>query len=349
MRTIITLLKKVFTASLPILLLFLLITSCGKEEAPSVKYGLVIHGGAGTIEKDKMPPEIEAQYTEKLNEALLAGYKILADGGTSLDAVEKVINILEDSPLFNAGKGAVFTNNGINELDASIMDGSTLNAGAVARLTHIKNPVSLARLVMEKSEHVFLIGDGAEQFAVQNGIELVDQNYFYTDKSWNALQRALKREQEKSESQTSLPNELLDKKFGTVGAVALDKNGNLAAATSTGGMTNKKYGRAGDVPVIGAGTYANNNTCAVSCTGWGEFFIRLGVAKDVSDLVDYKGMALKDAADKVIYEKVEQLGGDGGLITIDKNGNFATPFNTAGMFRGYIFEDGQPTVKMYKE
>src|SRR4030042_3587520 len=226
MKTIIALFKKVFTTAAPFFLLFLLITSCGKEEAPSVKYGLVIHGGAGTIEKDKMPPEIEAQYEEKLNEALLAGYKILSDGGSSLDAVEKVINILEDSPLFNAGKGAVFAHNGINELDASIMDGNTHNAGAVARLTHIKNPISLARMVMEKSEHVFLIGDGAEQFAVQNGVELVDQNYFYTDSRWNALQRALKKEME-SKSQTVLYPALSDEKYGTVGAVALDKNGNL--------------------------------------------------------------------------------------------------------------------------
>jgi len=339
-----------FIGTIIILLTFLLVTSCTKEIEQKAKFGLVIHGGAGSIERGKISPEIEKEYEAKLTEALETGYKILSDGGTSLDAVETVINILEDSPLFNAGKGAVFTHNGLNELDASIMDGSTLNAGAVARLTRIKNPITLARGVMEKSEHVMMVGDGAEQFGVENGFELVDPLYFYTEKSWEALQRALKKEEElKSKDQAALLDIAPGDKHGTVGAAALDMHGNLAAGTSTGGMSNKKYGRAGDVPVIGAGTYAKNVTCAVSCTGHGEYFIRLGVAKDISDMMEYKMISLDEAANEVIHQKLEELGGTGGLIGIDKYGNITMPFNTSGMFRGYILEKGKANVSMYKD
>lgn len=301
------------------------------------KFGIVIHGGAGTILKSSITPEKETEYISKLNEALNAGYKILEGGGKSLDAVEATIRIMEDSPLFNAGKGAVFTSKGTNELDAAVMDGNTLGAGAVAGLMHIKNPISLARLVMEKSPHVMMIANGAEEFAKENGIELVDQKYFFTQERWDALQRAKQAE------------EKLKEKHGTVGAVALDKFGNLAAGTSTGGKTNKKYGRVGDSPIIGAGTYANNNTCAISATGDGEYFIRLGIARDISDLMAYKNLSLSDAANEVIMNKLTQIGGTGGVIGIDKNGNIAMPFNTEGMFRGNYLSGEKPVVKIYKE
>src|SRR5439155_7744793 len=246
-------------------------------------------------------------------------------GGSSLDAVEAAVRVLEDNPLFNAGKGAVFTHEGTNELDASIMDGRTLKAGAVAGLQHIRNPISLARLVMEKSPHVMLDGEGAEAFAKEMGMPFVAQKYFYTDERWQALQKV-----------KSSPGPVSDKeKHGTVGAAALDKQGNLAAATSTGGMTNKKFGRIGDSPIIGAGTYANNRTCAVSCTGDGEYFIREVVAHDVAALMEYKPMALKEAAQAPI-DKVGKLGGTGGLIAIETDGNFAPPFNTAGLYRGMV-------------
>ncbi len=266
-------------------LMSFLIVSCSRDETQIQKFGLVIHGGAGTIKKETLPPEIEAEYEAKLTEALRTGYEILNNGGSSLDAVTNVINVLEDSPLFNAGKGAVFANNGLNELDASIMDGKTLNAGAVAGVKHIKNPITLARLVMEKSPHVMLAGGGAEIFARENGIDLVEQEYFYTDSRWKSLQRAIEKESGKPIS--SVLSDYDVDKLGTVGCVALDKDGNLAAGTSTGGMTNKKFGRIGDSPIIGAGTYANNNTCAVSCTGHGEYFIRLSVARDISSLMEY--------------------------------------------------------------
>ena len=342
--------RKFFTALsfiLSIIIVSVIAVSCGGQEVQKPKFGLVIHGGAGKIEKASMPPEVEAEYTAKLNEVLQAGYKVLADGGSSLDAVEKAINLMEDSPLFNAGKGAVFTNNGVNELDASIMEGKTLNAGAVAGVKHIKNPISLARLVMEKSPHVMLACDGAEIFARENGVELVEQEYFYTDSRWKSLQREL--EKEKGNQQSSIGSDLEVDRLGTVGCVAIDKDGNLAAGTSTGGMTNKKFGRIGDSPVIGAGTYAKNETCAVSGTGHGEFFIRLGIAKDVSDLMEYKGLFLQDAANEVIYKKLKDLDGVGGIIALDKNGNIAMPFNTSGMFRGYYLENGEPVVKMYKD
>lgn len=329
-----------------LLLLLVFIISCAKQEEKKSEFGLVIHGGAGSVVKGQFTPEQEKEYEAKLTEALEAGYKILNEGGSSLDAVEKVITILEDSPLFNAGKGAVFTANGINELDASIMDGKSLNAGAAARLIHVKNPITLVRKIMEVSPHVMMVGDGAEIFAKQNGIELVDSSYFFTEKRWNDL---LKIKAEENDKSASLYFENPDYKFGTVGCAALDKKGNLAAGTSTGGMTNKKFGRVGDSPIIGAGTYANNNTCAVSGTGHGEFFIRGTVAHDISALMEYGGKSLSDAADEVINKKLTNLGGTGGIIAIDKNGNVAMPFNTGGMFRGYVLDDGNFVVSMYKD
>ena len=303
------------------------------------RYGLVIHGGAGTILKSNMSPEKEAEYISKLNEALLTGYKILESGGASLDAVVAVINIMEDSPLFNAGKGAVLTEKGVAELDASIMDGKTLKAGAVAGIKHVKNPITLARLVMDKSPHVMMMGDGAEEFAKENNMEMVDNNYFITPNRWRQYQKMKEAQEKKSK----------EEKHGTVGCVALDKNGNLAAGTSTGGMMMKKFGRVGDSPIIGAGTFADNNTCAVSGTGYGEYFIRLGIARDISDLMAYKNLTLNDAANEVIMKKLPLLGGDGGIIALDKNGNIAMPFNTEGMYRGYLMNGEKPVIKIYKE
>lgn len=317
-----------------LIILFLFHISFVQVLAQNQKYGLAIHGGAGTILKKNMPPEKEAAYIEKLNEALSAGYKILEVGGTSLDAVNAAINIMEDSPLFNAGKGAVLTEKGEAELDASIMEGKSLMAGSVAGVKHIKNPINLARLVMEKSPHVMMIGDGAEEFAKQNNYELVDNKYFITEERWLQYLKI---------------KEAQDKKHGTVGCVALDKNGNLAAGTSTGGMMMKKFGRVGDAPIIGAGTYANNNTCAVSATGHGEYFIRLGVAKDISSLMEYKNYSLDQASNEVINNKLTMLGGTGGVIAIDKNGNVVMPFNTEGMFRGYIINGSTPIVRIYKD
>lgn len=304
----------------------------------SQKFGIVIHGGAGVILKARMTPEKEVEYTNKLKEALEAGYKVLDNGGIALDAVNAAINIMEDSPLFNAGKGAVLTEKGEAELDASIMDGKNLMAGAVAGVRHVKNPINLARLVMEKSPHVMMIGDGAEEFGKENNIEMVENSYFITKERWESYQKMLKREEERKKTE----------KHGTVGAAALDKNGNLAAGTSTGGMMMKKFGRVGDAPIIGAGTYANNNTCAISATGHGEYFIRLGVAKDISALMEYKNYSLADAAEEVVINKLGKLGGDGGIIAIDKNGNIAMPFNTEGMYRGYYLNTSQPAVMMYK-
>lgn len=321
------------------------------------RLAFVIHGGAGVITKGSMSPEREKAYRDKLEEAVLAGYKALQAGKTSVEAVEIAIRILEDSPLFNAGKGAVFNHDGKNELDSSIMDGKTLAAGAVAGLHHVKNPITLARAVMEKSPHVMMIGDGAEQFAKEQKIELVDEKYFFTQERWDALQQILKEEKTKEKTggtdkkvslELSPTNALPYNKFGTVGAVALDKFGNLAAGTSTGGMTNKRYGRVGDSPIIGAGTYANNNGCAVSGTGYGEYFIRLGVARDISTLMEYRAMPVQQAADMVIQQKLTKLGGDGGVIALDKYGNIGISFNSEGMYRAYINIDGKPVVEIYK-
>ncbi len=319
------------------------------------KLGFMIHGGAGVIRRGSLTPEREKEYRAKLEEAVLAGYKALQDGKTSLDAVETAIKILEDSPLFNAGKGAVFTADGKNELDAAVMDGKNLMAGSVAGLHKVKNPITLARAVMEKSPHVMMVGNGAETFAKEMNIELVDEKYFWTQERWDSLQKIIKQEKEKAEkkeegktSQINLREEPANK-FGTVGAVALDKNGNLAAGTSTGGMTYKKYGRVGDVPIIGAGTYANNDTCAISATGWGEFFIRLGVARDISALMEYRALPVQQAADQVIQQKLQKAGGDGGVIAIDKFGNMAISFNSEGMYRAYINNEGKPVVEIYKD
>jgi beta-aspartyl-peptidase (threonine type) len=313
------------------------------------KFMLVVHGGAGTITRTSMTPEMEKQYREKLEEALRTGHAVLAKGGSSVDAVEATIRVLEDSPLFNAGKGAVFTHEGRNELDASIMDGKTKAAGAIAGVTIIRNPISAARAVMEKSAHVMMVGRGAELFATKMGLEIVDPSYFWTERRWKGLQQELEKEQgQKPKPQASvMPGD--EKKYGTVGAVALDQAGNLAAGTSTGGMTNKQFGRVGDAPIIGAGTYAENESCAVSGTGHGEFFIRWTVAHDIAALVKYKGMTVQQAGDEVIHKKLEPVKGEGGVIILDTNGNFAMPFNSEGMYRGWIAPDGEPKVLIYKD
>ena len=300
---------------------------------------LVIHGGAGGPPKGTMPPEDEQAYLQKLDEALQAGSAILRNGGSSLDAVETVVRLMEDCPLFNAGKGAVLTVKGIAELDASIMDGRTLKAGAVAGVTTIKNPVSAARKVMENSPHVLLINGGAEEFAKKQGLEIVDPSYFITPK--------MKERWEKTKKQDPKEGKVQEKKPGTVGAVALDQNGNLAAATSTGGMMNKMHGRIGDSPIIGAGTYANNATCAVSCTGHGEYFIRNVVAYDISAMMEYRGMPLEEAAKFVIHEKLKSQNAEGGLIAVNKEGRFVMEFNTNAMFRGYINSEGQKESSIY--
>ncbi len=355
-----------------IFLLLFVFTGLHSFAQPNKNIVLVIHGGAGTILKSQMTPEKEAAYTAALTMALQKGYDTLKKGGGALDAVELAVRMMEDNPLFNAGKGAVFTSEGKNELDAAIMNGKTLAAGSVAGVTTIKNPISAARAVMEKSPHVMMAGKGAEAFAKSVGLQIVDPSYFYTEERWKALQKAKNEEEKKlmepdhkkmkasADSMLRVADSLMrkaqglhqpenkDYKYGTVGAVALDMYGNLAAATSTGGMTNKKFGRIGDAPIIGAGTYANNATCAISCTGWGEFFIRLVMAKSVSDLMEYKNYTLKQATDEMLMKKLPALGGDGGLIALDKDGNIAMPFNTAGMYRGYI-KDSKVIVIIYKE
>ena len=295
---------------------------------------MVIHTGAGNFTLAGIAERKDAMQAA-MNDALMAGYHVLAGGGTSLDAVQAAIVILEDSPLFNAGKGAVFTHEGTNELDASIMDGATMKAGAVAGLEHIKNPIRLARLVMEKSPHVMLAGEGAEAFAKQQGVELVDQKYFYTDRAWKALQDALAAEKKAAQAGDH---------HGTVGAVALDQHGNLAAGTSTGGLTNKRFGRIGDSPIIGAGTYANNRSCAISSTGIGEFWIRYTVAHDICARVEYTHASIQAAADVVVHGELKPVGGEGGVIGLDPQGNVMMSFNTTGMGRGYVGADGKPTI-----
>ena len=301
---------------------------------PAGKWVLVIHGGAGG--RSSLTADQQQQYEKKLREALKAGTAILENHGSAVDAVEAAIKVMEDSPLFNAGKGAVFTAEGKNEMDASIMDGKSLKAGAVASVTTIKNPISAARAVMDKSKHVLLIGAGAEIFAHDQGLKIVDPSYFYTKERWDELQKT--RELQKSTTGDTA------KKHGTVGAVALDQDGNLAAGTSTGGMTNKMKGRVGDSPLIGAGTYANNNTCAVSCTGHGEYFIRNVVAYDISALMEYKNLPLEEATNYEVKEKLKNQGASGGLIAVDKNGNIAMPFNTEMMFRGFIDSEGRTEI-----
>lgn len=330
-----------------------------KIENQAENFGIVIHGGAGTILKKNMSDSLEIAYREKLEEAIRAGHTILNNGGNAMQAVTATINIMEDSPLFNAGKGAVFTNEGTNELDASVMDGATLNAGAVAGVTHIKNPIDLAVEVMDNSNHVLLAGKGAEVFAQTRGIELVDPSYFYTERRFKSMQRAKEAEQvelDHNESTSALNSKevyldpfINDYKYGTVGCAALDKKGNLAAGTSTGGMTNKRWNRIGDAPIIGAGTYANNATCAVSSTGWGEYFIRGMVAHDISAQMEYKNATLENAAQNVIQEKLTQLGGTGGIVAIDQNGNVAMEFNTAGMYRAHMNRDGELVIGIYNK
>ena len=295
----------------------------------STEFAIVIHGGSGTITRKNMTPEKESAYRAKLEEALNTGYFILKNGGSSLNAVEATIRIMEDSDLFNAGKGAVFTNAKTNELDASIMDGNNLKAGAVAGVKTVKNPISAARKVMEETLHVLLSGDGADQFAASQNLEIVNQDYFYTQRRWDNLKK------------------IQSEKLGTVGCVALDQNGNLAAGTSTGGLTNKQWGRIGDSPIIGAGTYANNKTCAVSGTGQGEYFIRGNVAYDVSAIMEYENVSVGKAARKVIG-KLSEMGGEGGVIALDAKGNISIPFNTAGMYRGFRISGSEPEILIYK-
>ena len=307
-------------------------------------YAIVIHGGAGVILKKNMTPEREASIRAAMDEALDVGETILKSGGSALDAVEQAIVVLENSPHFNAGKGAVFTNSGENELDASFMEGRTQNAGAVGGVTNVKNPIKAARAVMERSEHVMLSGSGAEAFAREQDLEIVDSKYFFTQSRWESLQKVKAKE---GPTGQILNPATADYKYGTVGCAALDLSGNLAAGTSTGGMTNKRYNRIGDSPIIGAGTYANNATCAVSCTGHGEYFIRYAVAHDVSALMEYKGVSLQEAAEYIVNDKLVKKKGNGGLIAVDAQGNVAMPFNTPGMYRGYA-KAGERVIKLYK-
>uniref|UniRef100_UPI00321670DD isoaspartyl peptidase/L-asparaginase family protein n=1 Tax=uncultured Draconibacterium sp. TaxID=1573823 RepID=UPI00321670DD len=308
------------------------ITALGQQ-----KYTIVIHGGAGVISKDKINEERRAEYKATLNKALNVGEKMLKNGANAPVVVVEVIKIMENSPLFNAGKGAVFTHDGLNELDASIMEGNTLNAGAVAGVHDIKNPIAAALEVMNNSEHVLLSGKGASEFAKKQGLEIVPNSYFYTKSRYQSLQRLLNKERERTSKDNT----------GTVGCAVLDTHGNLCAGTSTGGMTNKKYGRIGDSPIIGAGTYANNKTCAVSCTGHGEYYIRLGFARDISALMEYKNLSITDACREEI-RKLTELNGTGGVIGVDSDGNIAMEFNTDGMFRGYRKSTGEHEVAIFK-
>lgn len=323
-------------------------TAAQENPARQGNYVMVVHGGAGTILKRNMTARQEEAYTAALTRALQEGHRMIQDGRSALDAVEAAIRILEDSPLFNAGKGAVFTHEGRNELDASVMEGKDLSAGAVAGVRTVRNPISVARAVMEQTPHVMLSGEGADRFAREAGLETVDPEYFRTERRWEALQKLLEKEEAgDSGAQPDHGRGKPDGKFGTVGAVALDKQGNLAAGTSTGGMTNKKFGRIGDSPVIGAGTYADNRTAAVSCTGWGEFFIRTAVAHQVSALMAYKGVPVTEAGREAI-EEVARLGGSGGLIALDREGNIAMPFNTEGMYRGAVTAEGEVEIYIYR-
>ncbi len=297
------------------------------------KFGIVIHGGAGTIKRENMDSLTEKAYRMKLEEELIEGYQVIESGGSSCDAIQAAILVMENSPLFNAGIGAVLTATGENELDASIMDGQTLEAGAIAGAKTIKNPILAARKIMDNSTHVMLSGAGASQFAEEQGLEIVNPEYFKTEHRIKQLDKIVKR---------------IEKEFGTVGAVAVDKEGNICAGTSTGGMTNKKWGRIGDSPIIGAGTYANNNTCGFSGTGHGEYYIRVAAAHDVSALMEYKGLSVEEAAQNVM-NKIGNLGGKGGLIAMDKNGNISMPFNTSGMYRGYLRKGEAPIIKIFKD
>ena len=334
-----------------ILLSFLISTGCveiSKKEEAKPNFGLVIHGGAGTILRENMTPEKEEKYRAVLAEAIQEGHKILKMGGSSQEAVERTINIMEDSPLFNAGKGAVLNSNASIELDASFMEGKSLGAGAISGVRTVKNPISAAIKVMEASPHVMLSGSGADAFASEQGLEIVSPDYFLTERRINALKEVQKASSiSKTNHKYQSTDFINQQRYGTVGCVALDMFGNLAAGTSTGGMTNKKWNRIGDAPIIGAGTYANNETCAISSTGWGEFFIRTVVAHDISALMEYKRLSIQDAAYEVIHNKVAKLGGDGGVIGIDSNGNMMMEMNTPGMYRAKMDAQGKMEVKIY--
>ena len=335
----------------------LLLTSCGQLQEGNIAaktknaqverpdYVIVLHGGAGTILKENLTPEKEQAINQTLDEALVKGKTVLEANGTAMDALQKVIMHLENSPHFNAGKGAVFTHEGKNELDASIMDGKTMEAGAVGGITGIKNPILAAKAVMDNSPHVMLSGAGANTFCKEQGLETVAPEYFYTERRWESLQNVLKKEEEKM----GAIFENQDYKYGTVGCAVLDKHGNLAAGTSTGGMTNKRWGRIGDAPIIGAGTYANNKTCAISATGHGEYFIRYAVAHDISARMEHGGEGFKDAANAVVNDVLVKAGGGGGIIGVDKDGNVAMPFNTKGMYRAYLKSTGEKYIGMFKD
>ncbi len=344
-------------------IILIISTSCKKikKETPiskdeKVVYAIVLHGGAGNIVPKNFSETKKKEYQNILNLALNKGYTILKSGGSSIEAVEKTITILEDSPLFNAGKGAVFDSEGKNKMDASIMDGKTLNSGAVSGVTNVKNPIKLAKLVLDKSKHVMLSGKGAEIFGEQNGIIFKPDDYFFTKRNYDYLMQVQKKERDeklKDISANNMQSNFFDSgknystKYGTVGVVALDKNGNLAAGTSTGGLTNKKYGRIGDSPIIGAGTYANNKSCAVSCTGVGEYYIRTVAAKEISSLIQYKNYTVQQALDTVLFKQIAILGGKGGMIVLDKNGNIAWNFNTKGMFRAFKKSTGKHKVSFF--
>lgn len=306
---------------------------------PSPGIALALHGGAGTILRSTMTPGLQAQYEDALKAALDAGYSILDQAGAALDAVEAAVRSLEDFPLFNAGRGSVFNHEGSHEMDAAIMNGQTLDCGAVAGVSGIRNPVSLARAVMEQSEHVLLAGKAAEVFAQKHSFVLADSEYFYTEQRFKQWQEAVQEDRVRLDHS--------DKKFGTVGAAAVDASGNLAAATSTGGMTNKKWGRIGDSPIIGAGTWASNDSCAISCTGHGEYFIKAVVAHDIHCLMLYKGLALQEACDIVVHDKLAKMGGEGGLVAVDSLGNIAMPFNSEGMYRACRNSDGHEEILIY--
>lgn len=347
-------------ANIFIVSLFMALLGCSPNtvensgtDAKTNEFAIIIHGGAGTILKKNMTPEKEAEYKAKLEEAIKVGYDILENGGTSGDAVIKTIQVMEKSPLFNAGKGAVFTNAGTNELDASFMDGKTLNAGAIAGVKDVKSPIEAARMVMTDSEHVMLSGEGASTFAKEKGLEIVDPSYFFTERRFKSLERIRDREKTELDHDDKkamfYDSDIKNSKYGTVGCVALDKDGNISAGTSTGGMTNKRWGRIGDAPIIGSGTYANNKTCGVSSTGWGEYFIRSQVAYDISAQMEYSNKSLKEATTDVIQNKLTKLGGTGGVVALDKKGNMSFEFNTAGMYRASMDDKGNLVVKIYKE
>jgi beta-aspartyl-peptidase (threonine type) len=330
-------LKKVWAMTVKTIFFLILTVGLACFGGAQQKYAIVIHGGAGVMSEERMSKEQQEEYKSKLKDALELGEKMLKEGSEATVVVMRVINVLEDSPLFNAGKGAVFTHDEKVELDASIMDGETLNAGAVAGVRDIKNPINAAREVMANSEHVFLSGKGASEFAKKQGLEMVPNKYFFTEARHESLMKLKKQERERNQKDN----------MGTVGCAVLDAHGNICAGTSTGGMTNKKYGRIGDAPVIGAGTYANNKTCAVSCTGHGEYYIRLGFARDISALMEYKNMNVTEACREEI-RKLTELNGTGGVIALDANGNIAMEFNTSGMFRGYIKSTGEKEIAIFK-